>query len=265
MGHQELVPRSWAVLARARRLPGAARGDGDGSCKESSALCFWEVPRAAFLSPGETWSSKKPAGMGNIDKRVTMVVTLTSNCSYSPVLVLVRLGDLKPSNKGQCLFLGQPKSCVLRIPTASPKWWVKEGEGGGGGGRRWKGGGEGHQRGTSCRSTLQQLTLPDLLHTPLPTVRVWALGGGFSHVCILEVNGRYIFCVSCSPFTAVSLLGWNAPFLSFSLSCSEISTPIPLQSSVTACFIFLLSALCFDPLIRGLGFYLEDICLRCLV
>lgn len=42
-----------------------------------------------------------------------MVVT---NCSYSPVRVLVQSGDLEPSSKSQSLFLGQPQSCVLVSP-----------------------------------------------------------------------------------------------------------------------------------------------------
>lgn len=67
---------------------------------------------------------QKPAGMGNTDKRGTNGGD--SNCSYSPVLVLVQLGDLKPSNKGQCLFLGQPKSCMLMSP-GSP--WLAESSG----------------------------------------------------------------------------------------------------------------------------------------
>lgn len=181
--------------------------------------------------------------------------------------MLVQLGDIKLSDEGQCFFLVQPKSCVLtsRVPMVSLKRWVRrEGEAAEG-----EGAGKGEAKATNMRDAPGAhhsiYPFPGLLCTPLPAVQVCALRGGNSLQFAFWRWTAGIFFVSRAAHSVlVSLPGWNVPFLSFSLSCSEISTPIPLQSSVTACFIFPLSALCFDPLIRGLGFYLEDICLRCL-
>lgn len=185
-----------------------------------------------------------------------------TNCSYTPILMLVLPEHLQPLSKGLCLFLGQPQSCVLVRPRSSQ---LAQSGGWGDRRRRWW-----HRRDKACDKRCQCRTccsicpsqVPFTHHSPLP------LPGsleGNSLQFAWTAGIIIFFCILCSPFSTASPPGWNASFLSFSLSCSEISAPIPPQSSVTACFVFLLSALCFDPLIRGLGFYLEDICLRCLV
>lgn len=119
--------------------------------------------------------------------------------------MLVQLGDMKPSDKSQCFFLVQPKSCVLtsRVPMVSLKRWVRrEGEAAVGAGAG-SGGGKSHKHERCPRNTSQHLPLPrSPSHTTpcCPGLRPerWK----FSPVCILEVNSRYIFCVSCSPFSA---------------------------------------------------------------
>ena len=193
-----------------------------------------------------------------------MVVT---NCSYSPVLLLVQLGDLKPSNKDQYLFLGQPTPCMLMSP-GSPQ--LAQRWGWGGRGRRWWGEVvEGGKRRPPPWELLQKhVAAAAPSRSPSCTApRGLCLDSGRISLqfALWGWKAGTFFASHAACSVLVALPGWNASFLSFLLSCSEISTPIPLQNSVTACFIFLLSALCFDPLIRGLGFYLEDICLRCLV
>lgn len=109
-----------------------SRSPGEEPCLAGHASCrglpveMETAPTGKFSSPllgcTETCPSvlrgdvkqQNPAGMGNIDKRGTNGGD--ANCSYVPSLVLVQLGDLKPSNKCQCLFLGQPKSCMLTSP-----------------------------------------------------------------------------------------------------------------------------------------------------
>lgn len=104
-----------------------SRSPGVGPCLPGHASRRWlpvemqTAPTGKFSSPllgcTETCLSvprgdvkqQNPAGMGNIGKRGTNGGD--ANCSYTPVVV--QLGDLKPSNKGQCLLLGQPKSRML--------------------------------------------------------------------------------------------------------------------------------------------------------
>lgn len=258
MRHQEPFPGSRAVFARGcpwrwKLLLHRRFSSPILRCTKT----YLTVPRGNMKQQNPSWMRKRDKKGTNGDD---------ANCWWwSSLATWSRLIKVSAFSR----FSPNPVCWQAESP------WLARSSGCGGRGRRegeaavGTGAGRGEAKATNTRDApgAHHSICPfgGLLHTPPPAVQVWALGGGNS---LLFAFWRWTagtsFASRAARSVLVSLLGWNAPFLSFSLSCSEISTPIPLQSSVTACFIFPLSALCFDPLIRGLGFYLEDICLRCL-
>lgn len=91
-----------------------------------------------------------------------------TNCSYTPILMLVLPEHLQPLSKGLCLFLGQPQSCVLVRPRSSQ---LAQSGGWGDRRRRWW-----HRRDKACDKRCQCRTccsicpsqVPFTHHSPLP-------------------------------------------------------------------------------------------------
>lgn len=145
-----------------------------------------------------------------------------TNCSYTPVLMLVLPEDLQALSKGLCLFFGQPQPCVLVRPR-SPQLAQSRGV------RRQTEGvvaqaGQGVWQMLPVQDLLQHLPLPGLLHAPLPTAPAWVLGREFSPVCM---NSRFgVFFASCAVLSVLHLrLDEMRLFSAF--HCLALKSPLP--------------------------------------
>lgn len=124
-----------------------------------------------------------------------------TNCSYTPILMLVLPEHLQPLSKGLCLFLGQPQSCVLVRPRSSQlaQSGGEETEGGGGGTGRTRRVTNTASVGPAAASAPPRSPSHTTPHCPC--LGPWR--GILSSLHEQQVF-FFFFCILCSPFSAAS-------------------------------------------------------------